>query len=44
MLKSGRVGCFEMVEVNPCLDDKGNKMAEIALEIIEESIKIIEDK
>ena len=30
-----KVKCFEMVEINPTLDDKGNKMAEMALEILE---------
>ncbi|MDW3212038.1 MAG: arginase [Reichenbachiella sp.] len=35
ILESGKVCAFELVEVNPLLDDKGNKMAEIALEILE---------
>ena len=35
---------FEMVEVNPCLDDQKNKMAEIALSILEEAISTIEQK
>ena len=26
--------CIEMVEINPCLDDKVNKMAEVAYDII----------
>lgn len=42
LLKSKKVGCFEIVEVNPCLDDKINKMAEIAFEVLEESIINIE--
>lgn len=33
--KSKKVCCFEMVEVNPTLDNKGNKMAETAFGIIE---------
>lgn len=28
--------CMEFVEINPCLDDKGNVMAETAFEILEE--------
>jgi len=35
---------FEIVEVNPCLDDKQNKMAEIAFEIIEDLTVLIEKK
>lgn len=35
---------FELVEVNPCLDEKQNKMAEIAFEILEEIVVIIEQK
>lgn len=41
LLKSGKVGCFEIVEVNPCLDNKTNTMAEIAFEVLENSIKDI---
>lgn len=44
LLQSDKIGCFEVVEVNPCLDDKVNKMAEIALEVIEESIKTLSEK
>lgn len=28
-------GCFEMVEINPCLDEKKNKMADVSLTILE---------
>ena len=35
ILESGKVCAFELVEVNPLLDNKGNLMAEIALEILE---------
>jgi arginase len=35
---------FELVEVNPCLDEKQNKMAEIAFEIIEDIMGVIEQK
>lgn len=30
------VECFEMVEINPTLDRKGNQMAEVAFEILEQ--------
>lgn len=33
--KSNKVCCFEMVEVNPILDNKRNKMAETAFSILE---------
>tara|TARA_R100001015_G_C4628466_1_gene188624 strand:+ start:1762 stop:2724 length:963 start_codon:yes stop_codon:yes gene_type:complete len=33
--KSKKVCCFEMVEVNPILDNKGNHMAETAFRILE---------
>lgn len=36
--------CLEMVEINPCLDDKINKMAEVAFDILSESAKQIEKK
>lgn len=34
ILDSGKVECLEVVEVNPLLDKKGNKMAETAFDII----------
>lgn len=33
---SGKVGCFELCEINPLLDEKGNKMAETAFDIIDQ--------
>ncbi len=36
--------CFELVEVNPLLDNKGNLMAEIAFDIIQKAYKIIMKK
>ncbi len=36
--------CFEMVEINPCLDEKGNKMAETAFDILEEIVEGLESK
>jgi hypothetical protein len=32
------------VEVNPCLDEKQNKMAEVTFDIIEELVATIENK
>ena len=43
ILESGKVCAFELVEVNPLLDDKGNKMAEIALEILEFTEAIVSE-
>lgn len=39
-----KVCCFEIVEINPCLDNKKNKMAETAFSIIDEVSRIIETK
>lgn len=36
--------CFEVVEINPCLDNKINTMAETAFEILEAATKTIENK
>ncbi len=33
-----KVICLEFVEINPCLDEKGNKMAEIAYSILEAAV------
>ena len=35
---SKKICCFEITEVNPTLDNKGNKMAEIAFDILENTI------
>jgi arginase len=42
VIESGKVACVEVVEVNPCLDDKGNVMAETAFEVISDFTKSIE--
>jgi arginase len=34
---------LELVEVNPCLDEKKNKMAETALDILESIIETLEN-
>ena len=36
-----KICCLEITEVNPTLDDKGNKMAETAFEILEKTISNI---
>ncbi|MCH2198015.1 MAG: arginase [Flavobacteriales bacterium] len=38
------VVCFEMVEINPTLDEKKNKMAEVSFEILEQTIEFIQQK
>ncbi len=44
IIRSGKVVCFEIVEVNPLLDNKGNKMAEVAFDILERITPLIELK
>ena len=39
-----RTCCFELVEINPCLDNKQNKMAETALRIIEHASSIVDKR
>lgn len=34
LIATGKLCCFELVEVNPTLDNKGNKMAETAFDIL----------
>ena len=43
IIKSGKVACVELVEVNPCLDNKGNVMAETAFQVLSEITKTIEE-
>lgn len=38
------VVCFEMVEINPTLDEKGNAMAEISIGILEKVVAMIKVK
>src|SRR5690606_26281553 len=35
--------CIEFVEVNPCLDEKKNKMAEITFELLKETVEVLEE-
>lgn len=44
LLASPKVCCFEMVEVNPLLDKKGNKMAVTALGILEKAVETLENR
>jgi arginase len=39
-----RVCCLEVVEINPCLDNKQNRMAETAFRILESATAIIEKR
>lgn len=38
LMNSSKVTCLEIVEVNPLLDNKGNRMAEVTFDILEEVI------
>ncbi|WP_447767765.1 arginase [Sphingobacterium faecium] len=42
IIASGKVICLELVEVNPLLDSQGNRMAEVAFEILEQVTESIE--
>jgi arginase len=44
LLIDKRANCFEIVEINPCLDNKQNKMAETAFRILESATSIIEKR
>ena len=39
ILNTGKVGALEVCEINPLLDEKGNKMAETAFEVIDQLFK-----
>lgn len=41
MAKSPKTVCIEFVEVNPCLDEKINSMAEIAFKLIENTVNTL---
>jgi arginase len=43
MIQLPNIAAFELVEVNPCLDDKKNKMAEVAFELIQNMVKVLEN-
>ncbi|MBU2019697.1 MAG: arginase family protein, partial [Bacteroidetes bacterium] len=42
--KQQKLVCLEFVEVNPCLDNKLNKMAEVTFELIKTSAEMIEKR
>lgn len=42
LVQSKKVVCVEFVEINPCLDNRQNKMAETALNILEPLVEHIE--
>lgn len=41
LCKDERLRCFELVEVNPTLDSKKNKMAEVALAVLEKVVEVL---
>lgn len=41
--KHPKTVCIEFVEINPCLDDKKNKMAEVAFDLLKNTVVGIED-
>ena len=43
IVRTGKVACFEVVEINPTLDNKGNKMAEVAFEVLDNVTKTISE-
>jgi arginase len=44
LVASPKTVCFEIVEVNPCLDDKINKMAETAFSIVKNVVEEVNQK
>lgn len=42
LVQIGKTVCFEVVEVNPLLDNRGNRMAEVAFDILQDITKDIE--
>jgi len=44
MAQSPKTVCVEIVEVNPCLDEKENTMAEVTLDIVEAITEVIKNK
>ncbi len=42
IFRSGKVTCLEIAEVNPLLDHQGNRMAEVAFDILEQITPLIE--
>ena len=42
MISIPTIVAVELVEVNPCLDDKKNKMAEVAFDLINSMVEVLE--
>ncbi len=43
IFRSGKVACLEIAEVNPLLDHQGNRMAEVAFDILEQITPLMEE-
>ncbi|MEM7160992.1 MAG: arginase [Bacteroidota bacterium] len=43
LIKHPKLCCFEITEINPCLDNKGNAMAENSMEIIEKLSRSLDE-
>ena len=41
-IRSGKVCCLEIAEINPLLDTRGNRMAETAFEVLDATVRLIE--
>lgn len=41
LAKLPKLACLEIVEVNPCLDEKTNRMAEVTFELLEDVIDVL---
>ena len=41
---SKKTCCIEFVEVNPCLDEKKNRMAEVTFHLLERTVAAIENR
>jgi arginase len=44
LVSDRRTCCVEFVEVNPCLDEKKNKMAEVAFDLIKRTTAAIQNR
>lgn len=44
LCSSGKIACLEIVEVNPTLDDKGNKMAETAFRLLKQVVQVMQSE
>ncbi len=42
LAKHEKTKCIEFVEVNPCLDEKTNKMAEVTFDLLEKTVKALQ--